>query len=105
MIGWVEQIMDIFFMVDIFFNLVTGYYKKGNLIMKRNLIIRHYIRTWFVIDILASFPYNWIITTKHVNYWPDEIYTDIKSGEDSGSIFASVATPDYEMGQAVLDVP
>lgn len=38
-------------------NCVTAYYKKGNLVMKRNLVFHRYLRTWFVPDLLASFPY------------------------------------------------
>ena len=42
-------------------NLYTGYYKKGTLIMKRRHIMCRYLKTWFIVDFIASFPYTWII--------------------------------------------
>ena len=38
-------------------NCVTAFYKKGNLVMKRNLVFYHYLKTWFFVDLIASFPY------------------------------------------------
>lgn len=35
----------------------TGFYKKGYLMMKRKEIIKNYVKTWFFIDLFASFPY------------------------------------------------
>ena len=42
-------------------NLYTGYYKKGTLIMKRRHIMCRYLKTWFIVDFIASFPYTWVI--------------------------------------------
>ena len=56
-----ETVMEIFFMIDICLNFVTGYYKKGNVIMKRGPIIRHYLRTWFFLDFLATIPITWFL--------------------------------------------
>jgi len=53
-------------------NFATGYYKKGHVVMKRGVIIKHYLRTWFIIDLLASFPYAWVIKDKKIDYWPEE---------------------------------
>jgi len=55
-----EDILDIIFMVDILFSFNTGFYKKGYLIMKRRDIIINYVKTWFLMDLLASFPYSWV---------------------------------------------
>ena len=49
------------FMLDIFVNFNTGFYTRGNLITARKLIIKNYVSTWFLIDVLASFPYNLLI--------------------------------------------
>jgi len=32
--------------------------------MKRKEIIKNYLKTWFVLDLLASFPYSWMISTE-----------------------------------------
>jgi hypothetical protein len=68
----IELMIDIFFITDmcnslnvITYNIVinfnTGYYKRGNLIMRRRKIIRKYLKTWFALDLLATMPYSWFI--------------------------------------------
>lgn len=49
------MIIDIAFMCDILVNFNTGFYKKGYLVMKRKEIIKNYVKTWFFLDLLASF--------------------------------------------------
>jgi hypothetical protein len=39
----------------------TGFYKKGYLVMKRKDIIKNYAKTWFFIDLVATFPYSWVM--------------------------------------------
>ena len=48
-------------LLDIVLNFNTGYLKKGAIVMNRYLISKHYLKTWFIIDIFSSFPYEWII--------------------------------------------
>lgn len=48
-------------MVDLVLAFNTGFYRKGYLVMKRKEIIFNYLKTWFLIDLLASFPYSWVI--------------------------------------------
>lgn len=48
-------------MLDIFVQFNTGFYKRGNLIYNRTEICKNYIKSWFLIDLLASFPYNYVI--------------------------------------------
>jgi hyperpolarization activated cyclic nucleotide-gated potassium channel 2 len=55
-----ETILDVAFMIDILVTFNTGFYKKGYLVMKRKEIIKYYLKTWFILDLLASFPYSWI---------------------------------------------
>jgi len=57
----VESVMDAFFMFDIVLNFNTGFYDRGNLIMGRRAIIVNYVRGWFWLDLLASFPYTWVL--------------------------------------------
>jgi hypothetical protein len=62
--GWIEYFesaIDLCFMLDILVQFNTGFYKKGNLVLNRREIITNYLSTWFFIDIVASFPYNWLI--------------------------------------------
>ena len=57
---YLETVIDISFILDIFVAFNTGFYKKGYLVMKRKEIIKNYIKTWFALDFLASFPYSWV---------------------------------------------
>jgi hyperpolarization activated cyclic nucleotide-gated potassium channel 2 len=59
---YLETVMDVSFMIDIVVTFNTGFYKKGYLVMKRKDIIMNYIKTWFILDMLASFPYSWVMT-------------------------------------------
>jgi hypothetical protein len=61
---YLEDSMDFYFMLDILVNFNCGYYLKGNLIMRRKKVIFYYIRTWFLLDVAASFPYDWCINTE-----------------------------------------
>ena len=45
----IETAITIFFLCDIFLNFNTGFYERGNLVLKRQLIMKNYLRTWFVI--------------------------------------------------------
>lgn len=56
-----EMMQDIYFAIDTLINFNTGYYEKGVLVMKRRQIIFKYLKTWFLLDILAIFPYSLIV--------------------------------------------
>ena len=73
--------MDIFFMCDIILNFVTGYYKRGNVIMKRGPIMRHYLRTWFPLDFIATVPYSWFVQETNIDYWPDDGFDEIANND------------------------
>lgn len=45
------------FTMDILLNFHTGYLKKGELITSHRLIARNYLRSWFFIDLLSTFPF------------------------------------------------
>lgn len=67
--GWrtLEDIIDFCFLLDILVNFNTGFYKKGHLNYSRKDIVINYCKTWFLIDLVASFPYNWIIDEEVVD--------------------------------------
>ena len=54
-------------MTDICITFNTGFYKKGYLVMKRREIVKNYIKTWFIIDLLASFPYTEVLNSNNDN--------------------------------------
>lgn len=59
---FIETTIDISFMVDIFVQFNTGFYRRGNLVNNRNAICCNYLKSWFLIDFFASFPYGWIFS-------------------------------------------
>lgn len=67
---YVDYFVDSFFICDLCkYNLcqytgisfVTGYYHHGNLVMLKKKVVLNYLKTWFTADLLASFPYNWVL--------------------------------------------
>jgi len=67
--GWyyIETAIDICFILDIFVQFNSGFYYKGNLIMQRSKIVSNYIRNWFFIDVIASFPYSWLVSDEDLD--------------------------------------
>ncbi|CAL8463290.1 g2824 [Coccomyxa elongata] len=51
-----ELFIDLFFLSDIVLNFNTGYIADQVLVMERHLVGRHYLRTWFALDLIASVP-------------------------------------------------
>ena len=52
------------FIFDILLNFNTGFYHKGELIMKREHIVRDYLANWFWIDLISSTPFTWVLAWK-----------------------------------------
>ena len=51
--------LDTAFLTDVLVNLFSAYYDEDNrLITSRKKIVCTYLKGWFVVDILASFPFN-----------------------------------------------
>ena len=56
-----ETLVDLFFIADIVRNCFTAYNDHGTLILDQRKIFRHYMRSWFLIDFVASFPLDWFV--------------------------------------------
>jgi hypothetical protein len=54
--------IDYFFMIDIFLNFSTAYYRRGELITDRRRIALNYMTGFFLMDLAASIPYDMIIS-------------------------------------------
>ncbi|MCS6985098.1 MAG: ion transporter [Leptospiraceae bacterium] len=55
-----EILYLVFFSVDIFFNFHTAYFESGRLVQDKKLIRRHYLQTWFAIDLIAAIPFEFL---------------------------------------------
>merc|ERR1719253_1692002 len=50
--------INYFFLVDVCLNFRTGYFdKQGNLAMEWRRIGKHYLSTWFLLDVVSSIPF------------------------------------------------
>jgi potassium voltage-gated channel Eag-related subfamily H protein 8 len=58
-----ELYIDIWFLTELLLNFVTGYYDKGFLVQSRKSIALNYLKTWFVPDLISSFPYSFLYFT------------------------------------------
>ncbi|TGL63653.1 cyclic nucleotide-gated ion channel [Leptospira sarikeiensis] len=51
--------IDSIFALDILWNFFTPEYKQGRWISNRSEVIRNYLRSWFVLDLIAAFPFEY----------------------------------------------
>ncbi len=57
-----EIFQDLFFILDMFVSFNTGILEDGTLVMLRVPITINYIKMWFWIDLIASFPYSLVLS-------------------------------------------
>jgi hypothetical protein len=53
--------MDVVFIIDIIITFNSGYYSKGIIVMNRKKVIMGYLKSWFILDMIASFPYSYTV--------------------------------------------
>ena len=58
---FIEIFIDSIFILDIFVSFNTSYIDKGILVAERKKVIWNYLKGWFLMDLIASFPYTYII--------------------------------------------
>ncbi|XP_072028417.1 LOW QUALITY PROTEIN: potassium/sodium hyperpolarization-activated cyclic nucleotide-gated channel 2-like [Amphiura filiformis] len=57
----INCIMDSLFITDIILNFFTGVIYNGNeVVLERGKIVAHYFKSWFIIDFVSSFPFDYI---------------------------------------------
>jgi hypothetical protein len=75
---WIDFGFDAFFMLDIILSFNTSIYLRGfsiffyfwgNLIFNRKLIAKQYIKFWFWIDVISSFPYEMVTEGDVFSLW------------------------------------
>jgi len=63
-----EVVVNCLFFLDILLTLNTGFYdSEGTLIMQRKAIIRNYLRTWLIVDLVACVPFSAIFSSTDHN--------------------------------------
>lgn len=67
----VDLLIDCGFMVDIYINFNTGYDDGGIIIMDPKFVRQKYMKTWFLFDLVSSFPFDLLLlfsSTSAENY-------------------------------------
>jgi len=73
-VAYFEIVQDFFFILDVFLSFNTGIFENGTLIMLRAPITISYIKLWFWIDLIASFPYSLVLSPEdYFNVSPNKI--------------------------------
>ena len=57
----IETIISILFFADILLNFFTPYLSHNILIISHKQIAKNYLKTWFILDIIATFPFHLMI--------------------------------------------
>jgi hypothetical protein len=55
-----ENITDIMFLTDMLVNFFAAYEEKGHLVTDLRMIFINYVRGWFILDVIALFPWQWL---------------------------------------------
>lgn len=56
-----DAFIDICFITDILLNFTTAYYENGVQVTDHKKIILNYLKLWFWIDLISTFPYDQVI--------------------------------------------
>ena len=62
-----EHFFTACFFLDIFFNFNTGFKVKGQLMLQHGQIAKNYLKGWFLIDLVASFPFDALVDETKAN--------------------------------------
>lgn len=54
----VDWIVDVFFMIDIIVNFFTAYNDNRGTVYDNCMICKHYLKTWFFIDLISTIPFD-----------------------------------------------
>uniref|UniRef100_A0A7S1NQQ4 Ion transport domain-containing protein n=1 Tax=Eutreptiella gymnastica TaxID=73025 RepID=A0A7S1NQQ4_9EUGL len=56
--GWyvLDLFVDLYFYIDILLNCITGYYNRTILILNLSMIMKRYVKSWLLVDILSIMP-------------------------------------------------
>ncbi|KAL0040935.1 hypothetical protein WJX79_010523 [Trebouxia sp. C0005] len=64
-----DLLIDLFFMADIALNFNTGFISDQSLVMGKKLVAQNYLRGWFTLDLVSSFPIDLVLFGKRSDLW------------------------------------
>lgn len=102
----IDLVVDVMFIVDIFINFRTTFIddQKGEVVSDPAKIAKHYLKGWFVIDVLAAIPFDLLmfgLATDEVSIFAYDV--KLKSGDvqtvfSSPTVFRAVTGSDPVIG-------
>jgi hypothetical protein len=60
---YVDYVVDLCFWADMAITFWTGYDKGFDVVMDKAMIVKHYLKTWFVLDFVATMDWEWVHET------------------------------------------
>ena len=66
----VETTLDAIFLVELLSNFRTAHFVDGSLVTDTRYIVRRYLSSWFVIDVLSLFPFEALSNRNFQGAWP-----------------------------------
>lgn len=57
----------VFFALDLVLSFLTGFFREGILVMRQAMIVRAYLTSWFVVDLLSTFPWHVVSSSGESN--------------------------------------
>jgi len=82
----IENVETWFFIVDLILNFHTSFYRDGNLVVLHKAIILQYLRSWFALDLVSSFPFTWLTSP----FYSDPESDDVGALQSTSKIFKIV---------------
>ncbi|KAM3133635.1 hypothetical protein pb186bvf_014322 [Paramecium bursaria] len=80
-----ELVVDSLFMLDILISFNTTFYDKGVVIHDRKKIALNYLSSWFILDILSSFPYDLVLNDVSANELASDAQTETQTSTQTQS--------------------
>lgn len=96
-----EFVMDLFFLVDILVSFRTAYKENGILVRDSASVAHHYLQTWFVFDVVASFPLDWIIPARDSGPSAYAFTMDVHDANYTTALEAAAAATELDAAAAL----
>lgn len=81
-----DRILDTFFIIDVIKNFFSGYNEPdGQLVVAPRAVALNYLRTWFTLDVLASIPFDAIVSAAVGAKSPCDA-SSVQWGDDSPTV-------------------
>ena len=79
---WCNLLIDVWFLADIVVNARTGYILEGHFVSDDWLALKQYLKSSFTIDVLGSFPVNFILMLYSPSIYGDDMHVRDVNGND-----------------------